>query len=174
MTLPQAYQWLEKESGFIMIMQALELYDDSEPSPGGNNPLMMPWSNEIKGHIPTVTLVNGIPWSCLLMCLIVKRSGFHIVRDALSALSWSQFGNPSELPMLGDVLVFESVSRSKYTTGHVGLYVAEDSECFHVLGGYKSDKVCITRIEKKRFVAARRPPYKVPPENMRMIFMEGE
>lgn len=47
--------------------------------------------------------------------------------------------------------------------GHVGFYVAEDRDCFHVLGGNQHDAVSIARIERSRCVAMRRPAYAVTP-----------
>ena len=61
---------------------------------------------------------------------------------------------------LGDVLVFNRYNRQgRLIGGHVGLYVAEDDGAFHVLGGNESDQVEITRIEKGRLKAPRRPAY---------------
>jgi hypothetical protein len=57
-------------------------------------------------------------------------------------------------PGLGDVLVF-----TRNGGGHVGFYVAEDKDCYHVLGGNQSNSVTITRIAKSRCIAFRRPIY---------------
>ena len=48
--------------------------------------------------------------------------------------------------------------------GHVGIYIAEDKDCYHVLGGNQSDAVTITRISKKRCFGIRRPKYNSQPE----------
>jgi len=50
--------------------------------------------------------------------------------------------------------------------GHVGIYIAEDKDCYHVLGGNQSDAVTITRISKKRCVGIRRPKYNSQPESV--------
>ena len=55
--------------------------------------------------------------------------------------------------------------------GHVGLYIADDESCYHVLGGNQSNQVNIIRIAKDRLVAIRRPIYNIQPENVRRIEM---
>ncbi|HVL29547.1 MAG TPA: TIGR02594 family protein, partial [Sphingomicrobium sp.] len=69
----------------------------------------------------------------------------------LWALSWSKFGEAGGQPRLGDVLTFK-----REGGGHVGIYIGEDSACYHVLGGNQSDAVTITRIRKERLHAVRR------------------
>jgi cell wall-associated NlpC family hydrolase len=71
--------------------------------------------------------------------------------------------------MLGDVLVFK-----RQGGGHVGLYVGEDKDAYHVLGGNQSDSVSITRILKDRLHAARRCTWKTAqPANVRRVFLSG-
>ena len=67
--------------------------------------------------------------------------------------------------MLGDVLVF-----ARGNGGHVGIYVGEDFEAFHVLGGNQSDRVSIARKPKARALGARRCPWRInQPQNVRRI-----
>lgn len=58
--------------------------------------------------------------------------------------------------MLGDALTFK-----RNGGGHVGIYVGEDSTCYHVLGDNQSNMVCITRIEKTRCSGIRRTEWKI-------------
>ena len=69
-------------------------------------------------------------------------------------LSWARFGVEGGKPELGDVLVF-----MRQGGGHVGLYIGEDSRCYHVRGGNQGDRVCIARIAKERLYSVRQPPY---------------
>lgn len=62
--------------------------------------------------------------------------------------------------MLGDILVFK-----RDGGGHVGFYVAEDKDYYHVLGGNQSDSVNITRIAKYRCVGIRRCDWKTAQPN---------
>jgi cell wall-associated NlpC family hydrolase len=73
---------------------------------------------------------------------------------------------PISIPMLGDTLVFKRPGG-----GHVGIYVGEDSQCYHVMGGNQSNAYGFTRIAKGRLVAARRPKYINQPENVRVIHL---
>ena len=86
------------------------------------------------------------------------------MKDPLWALNWGNFGVHTKQPMLGDVLVF-----IRNGGGHVGLYVGEDAEAYHVLGGNQSDSVCFTRIAKARLYTARRPEYNLQPANVRVV-----
>ncbi len=64
---------------------------------------------------------------------------------------WIKFGNASDKPMLGDVLVF-----GRKGGGHVGLYVGEGRDAYHVLGGNQDDTVSIKRIARAGCSGARR------------------
>jgi hypothetical protein len=103
------------------------------------------------------------------MAVVAKRSSKQVVKDPLWALNWGTFGKYTDTAMLSDVLVFIRKTNEGKNAGHVGLYIGEDNDCYHVLGGNQSDKVCITRIEKSRLYAARRPNYNIQPSNVRVI-----
>lgn len=98
------------------------------------------------------------------MAAMVKRAGKTPVKQPLWALNWATFGVGTKQPMLGDVLVFKRPSG-----GHVAIYVGEDKTHYPCLGGNQSDSVCITRIEKTRLHAARRPDYTTMPANVRKV-----
>jgi hypothetical protein len=89
------------------------------------------------------------------------------VDQPLWALNWNKFGVRVTQPMLGDVLTFTRPNGG----GHVGFYVGEDQTSYHVLGGNQGNKVCVSRILKKRLVQARRPEYKIQPTNVRRIIL---
>ena len=59
-----------------------------------------------------------------------------------------------------DVLVFWRGAASGFN-GHVGLYVGEDRDAFHVLGGNQSDRVMIKRIATNRLLGSRRCPWRI-------------
>lgn len=162
MTLEPKYQWLTKEPGPKMILEALKLFGTKESPGTADNPEIIEWSKET--GLNRVYSADSIPWCGLFMAVVAKRAGKVVPKDPLWALNWKNFGKQSLLPSLGDVLVFKRPSG-----GHVGLYVAEDSKTYHVLGGNQSDAVTITRIEKTRCVGVRRPLYNVEPDNVRPI-----
>jgi len=74
-----------------------------------------------------------------------------VKQDALSALSWEKYERSCE-PCLGAIMVFKRPGG-----GHVGFYVAEDKEAYHILGGNQSDKVSVARVGKDRHTETRWP-----------------
>lgn len=112
------------------------------------------------------------PWCGAFIGYCAKAAGLDIPKIAIRASEWANWGTEQKIAMFGDVLVF-----SRKGGGHVGIYVAEDDECYHVLGGNQGNAVNVTRIEKSRCTAIRRTPWKVgQPKNVRVIkvLAEGE
>lgn len=173
MSLSAQYDWLKKESGPVMIKKALELLDTKEVPGTINNPVIINWAKEIGGNVADVYKADEIPWCGLFIAIVAKRAGKQIVKDPLWALNWSTFGKHVDVPMLGDILVFVRKTSDGKTAGHVALYIGEDKDCYHVLGGNQSDKVCITRISKNRLYAGRRPNYNIQPANVRRVFLSS-
>lgn len=173
MPLPKQYEWLNKESGPIMILKALELFDTKEIIGKKNNPVILAWAKEIGGKVDDVYKADEIPWCGLFMAVVAKRANKKVVTDPLWALNWGTFGVHTDTAMLGDVLVFTRKTSTGAKAGHVGLYVGEDSKYYHVLGGNQSDKVCITRLDKNRLYTARRPKYNNQPKNVRVITLKS-
>ncbi len=171
MALEEKYAWLAKENSPLMVKKALELYGTLEVSGSGNNLTIINWAKEIGGVLADVYKADEIPWCGLFIAIVAKRSSKQVVKDPLWAMNWGTFGKNVDIPMLGDVLVFVRKTSDGKRAGHVGLYVGEDNDCFHVLGGNQSDKVCITRITKDRLYASRRPNYNIQPSNVRRIFL---
>jgi hypothetical protein len=83
----------------------------------------------------------------------------------LWAQNWSNFRRLTIKPILDNILVFKVENGYR----HVAIYSGEDAECYHILGGNQSDKLCIVRKEKRKVLVARRPSYINQPENVRQI-----
>lgn len=147
-----------------MLVEACHLYGTVEGAGDHNNPLILSWAAET--GLKSVYSDDSIPWCGLFMAAVAKRAKWSIPQLALRALSWATWGLPAVRPMLGDVLVFKRPGG-----GHVALYVGEDGHAYHVIGGNQHDMVCITRIEKDRLFAARRPPYGEQPKNVRPVYL---
>jgi uncharacterized protein (TIGR02594 family) len=167
MKLPEKYSWLEKEGAPKMLVEALRHYGTLEHKGKGSNPNILGWAKEVG--------VNGwyadddIPWCGLFVGVVVKRAGYPIKSDLLSALSWAKFGEavPKGREMLWDILVF-----TRPGGGHVGFYVGENETAFLVYGGNQANAVGFTWIAKSRLFSARRPVYKVgEPNNVRKILL---
>lgn len=157
------YAWLDREPAPKMLIEALNLYGVKETIGDGDNPVILDWAKEcgIVGYKN-----DELPWCGLFVAVVAKRAGKKIPENPLWARNWSQWGESSPKE-LGAVLVF-----SRGSGGHVGLYVGEDKDCYHVLGGNQSDSVCVTRIRKDRLIACR-SMYNVKPATVRPIWLDS-
>lgn len=166
MPIPEQYRWLEQEPAPQILLEALKLYGTKETPGPKSTPAIMQWAEELGAKRMGITYADdSIAWCGLFVAICVKRAGLEIPFIPVRAVSWVMFGNAVSIPMLGDVLVF-----TRQGGGHVGIYVGEDAESYHVLGGNQSDCVCITRILKSRLTAARRTLFKGPqPINIRKV-----
>jgi uncharacterized protein (TIGR02594 family) len=161
--LPKTYQWLANEPAPKMLLEALRLYGIREKAGAANNPEIIAWAKEcgISGYS-----ADSIPWCGLFVAVVAKRAGKGIGNQPLWARSWAKWGIAAPRAELGDVLVF-----ARQGGGHVGLYVGEDSQCYHVLGGNQGDSVSIARIDRSRCIAARRFYNIAAPANVRPIVL---
>jgi uncharacterized protein (TIGR02594 family) len=166
MDIPPNYAWLAKEPGPNMLKAALALYGTTEVVGERDSPIIMGWAKEC--GLSAAYSADSVPWCGLFMAVCAQRAGWDVPAKPLWALNWSKFGTDSGQPELGDVLAFVRPGG-----GHVALYVGEDSNHYHVLGGNQSDRVSIMRIEKLRLYAARRPVWKTAePLNRRVVRLQ--
>jgi uncharacterized protein (TIGR02594 family) len=165
MKLPKKYEWLHKETAPRHLLKALELYGTTEIVGPQSNPVIMGWAQELGLRQYTN---DDISWCGLYIGIVMHRAGRPIVKDPLFARNWANFGVDVKEPMLGDLLVF-----SRESGGHVGIYVGETVQSYHVLGGNQSNQVNIVLIAKNRLVASRRPAYNVQPLNVRKIVIDS-
>lgn len=131
-----------------------------------HNETILSWANET--GLDKVYSSDEIAWCGLFVAMVIKRSGREPVENPLWARNWATWGAKADKGMLGDILVFK-----RNSGGHVGIYIAEDSSCFHVLGGNQSDAVTITRIEKSRCIAIRRPLYRNQPGSVKQYLVSA-
>lgn len=163
--IPDRYSFLLSEPWPRMLLEALRLYGIQETQGPRNTPEIMAWAKELK----ITYLSDSVPWCGLFMAIVARRAGKPTPKIPLWARAWADWGLTSDVPMLGDVLVF-----CRGSGGHVGLYVAEDGECYHVLGGNQGDAVSIVRIARPRLIAARRFYKAEIPANVRVIVLSGD
>lgn len=183
MTQPTGpHAFLNDEPGPRMLVEALKLFGTLEAAGPANNSTILAWADEIAPGLGTSYAVwaagwysqDSVAWCGLFMAVVAQRANpdnrpeRRPPEKFLSAAEWAKWGTGVNMAnaSLGDVLVFK-----RDGGGHVGLYVGDDAEAFHVLGGNQSDKVCITRIAKARCAAVRRPLYLAKPANVRPIRM---
>jgi uncharacterized protein (TIGR02594 family) len=177
MKLPTRYHWLKLLPVLPRtISEALNLYGITEIVGSKHNRTIMEWAKELTEAGCNLSDYSNdeIPWCGLFAAIVTFRRRGNIkevVPSPLWARSWSNYGRPVQVAGLGDVLVF-----SRNGGGHVGFYIAEDSACYHVLGGNQSNAVTITRILKSRCIARRRPIYINTPDTVKpyLVGASGE
>lgn len=167
MNLPTQYAWLAQEPGPLLLTTALRYYGMKEGAGSADNPIIMKWAHDFG-----ITWYDhdSIAWCSLYLGEMAKEAGLIPPGPnyLLAASSWATWGNSVGTPKLADILVFNRPGGH-----HVGLYIGEDSDAFHVLGGNTGDAVAIARLAKNRLMAARRPSYDPMPENIRRITLSN-
>lgn len=150
-----SYDFLKNIASPKVIAEAMKLNGVTEVKGNEHNPIILGWAKEL--GLDKVYKTDEIPWCGLFAAIVVKRAGFEPVKEPLWARNWTGFGTQQSVAMLGDILVFSREGGS----GHVGFYVGEDNDCYHVLGGNQGDMVKATRILKNRLLGARRCAWKI-------------
>lgn len=161
--IPEEYFWLLGVSPKPkMLLEAIKTFGVKEGARALNNPEILQWATEVAvagagNWLDDFYTEDAIPWCGLYVGLLAARAGYTVRPRCLAARDWANWGEGVSKPGIGDVLVFWRGSRHG-KSGHVGLYVGEDAEAFHVLGGNQGDEVSIVRISRDRFLDARRWP----------------
>lgn len=117
-----------------------------------SNPLIMRWAAKVSRFLGVKYDDDHVPWCGLFATFCMAENGFVPPSISIRASEWAKWGVALSQPAPGAVLVF-----TREGGGHVGFYVSEDAETFHVLGGNQGDAVSITRIAKNRCSAIRWP-----------------
>ncbi|MEH3091995.1 MAG: TIGR02594 family protein [Agrobacterium cavarae] len=113
-----------------------------------SNAVIIGWAKALGGWIANWFKNDDTPWCGLFVSNAIATTlpKESMPANPLGALNWAKFGQESRAAR-GAILVFERAGG-----GHVGFYVGEDSEYFHVLGGNQDNAVSITRVKKGRLV----------------------
>ena len=164
------YDYLKSITAPQILVQALKLVGTKEIVGVKNSEIIMGWAKEL--GIEKIYTNDEIAWCGLFMAIVCLRANVDTgisPKEALWALNWNKFGTKQSTAMLGDILTFK-----RNGGGHVGIYVGEDTACYHVLGGNQSNMVCITRIEKSRCAGIRRTPWKIAqPDSVKAIVVNA-
>ena len=167
--LPAAYAWLNAEPGPRLLKEFVHIHGTAEQLGPGSNPTILAWARSV--GLERIYRDDAVAWCGLAMAYVAGQAGWDNAPrgNALLARNWQHWGNPAEVPMLGDVLVFWRGARNGFQ-GHVGVYVGEDAAAFHVIGGNQEDKVTIKRLGRDRLLQARRCPWRInQPANVRRV-----
>lgn len=173
MMLPTKYQFLESIGVLPKLVQAGLNYLGVKEYPGksSNNPVIMNMAKEL--GIGSIYINDEIAWCAVFICYLCHITGkpqpftgYQIVR----AGSFAGWGNQviRGQEQLGDILVF-----SRPDGNHVGLYIAESENSYHVLGGNQSNAVTITEISKLRLIASRRFYATHAPESAKKYILDS-
>jgi len=163
-----SYDFLKDEKSPKILVEAVKHIGVKEIVGSKHNPVILNWAKDL-GLGKTYTK-DEIPWCGLFIAFCAHSAGVQVVDKPLWALSWANYGTKVAEPMLGDILTFK-----RDGGGHVGIYVGEDKDCYHVLGGNQGNAVSVTRIVKSRLYQARRTAWKVAqPANVRKIVLSAK
>jgi len=161
------YDYLTNESGPKVIDEAMKLIGIKEIAGPKHEKAIMDWARIL--GLKNFT-ADETAWCGLFAGIVVYRAGFEVVKDPLWADNWRKFGTKQTVAMKGDILTFKRPGGN-----HVGFYVGEDDECYHVLGGNQSNKVGFIRMEKSRLTGIRRCPWKIAqPDTVRVVHLTEE
>lgn len=125
----------------------------TKETPGpASNPKIIAWAKEVGGYIGKAYTADEIPWCGLFVAYCFEHNNIAVGQDSLGALNWAAWGTGISKGVPGAVMVF-----IRPGGGHVGFYISEDADAYHILGGNQSDSVSITRVAKNRLKAIRWP-----------------
>jgi uncharacterized protein (TIGR02594 family) len=163
-----SYDFLKKETAPRLLVEAVKMLGTKEIVGSKHNPVILGWAKEL--NLSKVYNSDEIPWCGLAIAYACHEAGLPVIDKPLWALSWAKWGVEVKEPMLGDILTFK-----RNGGGHVGIYVGEDHECFHVLGGNQGNSMSVSRIVKTRLYKARRTTWKVAqPGSVRKIQLNAK
>ena len=95
---------------------------------------------------------DEVPWCAAFVCWCLEKSGFKSTKSAW-ARSYLNYGEKLDHPKEGAIMVFQRGEDS----GHVGFYIGEDKDFFHILGGNQHDEVCVGYYAKHKLLGIRWP-----------------
>ena len=101
---------------------------------------------------------SQIPWcgDYVETCIALALPNEPLPTLPYLARSWMKFGIEAKEPSPGAVAVFYR-GDPKGPFGHVGFYVSEDKNYYHILGGNQGNRVSVSRLSKKRLLGFRWP-----------------
>ena len=117
-----------------------------------SNPKIMQWMQDLglRGYTD-----DSIPWCAGYLAHLMQECGAEqtlaAVPNKLWARDWLLVPEKCK-PQYGAILVF-----SRGGGGHVALYVSEDENYYHIIGGNQGDAVSLIRHPKSNLLGARWP-----------------
>lgn len=123
----------------------------------------MGWAAKVARFLGVAYTNDDTPWCGLFAAWVMNEHGLKPPKIAVRASAWSDWGQALVHPTPGCIITF-----TRQGGGHVGFYLSEDAESYHVLGGNQSNAVTITKIAKNRVSAYRWPAEAARPTSGRV------
>lgn len=163
--LPSQYEWVHKHAtrfGPNIMREALKTHGLREIRGATHAQEILDMADTLGGVIEDFYKADEIPWCGLAVSYWIKKAGFEPPKDysQVRARDFADWGNPVRRPSFGDVMVFWRGSKAG-RDGHVGLYVCETPNSYHILGGNQGNMVNIAPLAKDRLITARRCPWRI-------------
>ena len=129
-----------------------------------HNTTIMGWLKRLKSWIKD----DETPWCGTFVAAVMQEAGLPYPNEYPRAKAWADYGARIRTHLIapGAILVF-----ARQGGGHVGFYVGEDTDCYHVLGGNQGNAVSTVRIAKARCIATRWP--KGQPVNGKPVWLKA-
>ena len=124
----------------------------------GNNPRVLEYLRATSGLGSAARSRDETPWCSAFVNWCLAQAGIPGTRSAL-ARSWLDWGQPTEVPRQGCIVVFSRDVKF----GHVGFYLGEIGTEIKVLGGNQHDAVTrIFQVSEKLYPKANLLGYRIP------------
>lgn len=119
-----------------------------------SNPTILGFAKKLGGWVASYYTNDDTAWCGLFVgnCIAITLPSEPLPANPLGALEWNKFGTAVQIPAVGAIMTF-----TRTGGGHVGMYVGEDADAFHILGGNQANSVSITRVAKNRLAGIRWP-----------------
>ncbi|MGH0001297.1 TIGR02594 family protein [Pseudovibrio ascidiaceicola] len=154
-----AYQrWLRSKIEAVQsdeppwLIEARRLLGTKEISGPKHNPTIMGWAKSLGIFYRN----DETPWCGLFVAHCMSLVDERQPSNPLGSRNWGKYGRAIDKPVPGAILCFWRGSPRGWK-GHVGFYVGEDADYYHVLGGNQSNAVNVAKVSKRRLLCIRWP-----------------
>lgn len=119
-----------------------------------SNPTILGFAKKLGGWVASYYTNDDTAWCGLFVgnCIATTLPTETLPANPLGALEWNKFGVLMQIPAVGAIMTFRRTGG-----GHVGMYVGEDTDAYHILGGNQANSVNVTRVAKDRLAGIRWP-----------------
>lgn len=135
------------------LLIALKEYGTKEIIGVQHNPDVLKYFKDI-GH--SWVKDDETAWCAAFANWCLKKAGYQHT-GKLNARSFLDYGQATENPILGDVVVLWRISRYS-VFGHVGFFIKEAGNRIYILGGNQADQVNISAFSKDQLLGYRKIP----------------